>query len=131
MSAPILIVDDDEVLLRVLGRILKGYGYQVLQATEPAPALGLVRQHRPGLALLDLCMPGADGVELGRQLRAEQPDLVLILMTAYPFRLRDHPAAAENFARVLVKPLDLAVLREAVEAVLPRDVNGAGAVKLS
>ncbi len=114
MSMTILIVEDDEVLGRVLRRILTRQGYPVCLAAGVAQALELMQTHRPQLALLDLCLPDGDGVQLAAQLRALSPDLVLILMTAYPLRLRDHPELAQEFAQVLTKPLDLAELRRVI-----------------
>ncbi len=114
MSMTILIVEDDEVLGGVLRRILSRQGYQVCLAAGVAQALELMQTHGPQLALLDLCLPDGDGVQLAAQLRALSPDLVLILMTAYPLRLRDHPELAHEFAQVLTKPLDLAELRRVI-----------------
>jgi CheY-like chemotaxis protein len=74
--------------------------------------------------LIDLCLPDGDGLELARQLRRQHPDLTLILMTAYPLRLREHPERAGVFARVLIKPLDLTELRQAVESCIPEVMNG-------
>ena len=130
MSVPILIVDDDEVLGRVLGRVLKGQGYLAVHATDPEQAMHLARRHRPALALVDLCMPGADGVETAGRLRAECPGLVCVLLTAYPLRLGEHPRGRTQFARVLLKPLDLTVLRATVRELLTSAENETGAVRL-
>ena len=118
MNRAILIVDDDEVLGRVLGRILTRQGHKVARAGSAGQAIGLVKERRFELALIDLCLPDGDGIKLARQLRAEQPDLVLIMITAFPLSIREHPELASDFARVLIKPLDLAELRQAVEASL-------------
>lgn len=114
MSMTILVVDDDEVLGGVLRRVLVQQGYEVCLAAGAAQALELARQHRPQLALLDLCLPDGDGLQLAAALRADFPELVLILMTAYPLRLRGHPELAQEFARVLTKPPDLAELRQVI-----------------
>lgn len=118
MNGSILVVDDDDVLSRVLGRVLTRDRHQVWRAGSAGQALWMARQYRPQLALLDLCLPDGDGIELANRLRAEHPDLVLILMTAYPLRLREHPELGGPFARVLTKPLDLAELRGAVDECL-------------
>jgi cobalt-zinc-cadmium efflux system membrane fusion protein len=118
---PILIVDDDEVLGHVLSRVLTHEGRTILQAASAAQALELAKQHRPRLALLDLCLPDGDGLELARQLQAVHADLPMILMTAYPVRLREQPELAEHFTRVLTKPLNLQELRQAVDAALAEE----------
>jgi CheY-like chemotaxis protein len=114
----ILVVDDDEVVGRVLSRVLTQQGHLVWQAQTARQAVSRARERSPRLALLDLCLPDADGLELARQLRQEHPDLILILMTAYPLRLREHPELIGAFTRVMIKPLDLADLRQAVESSL-------------
>jgi CheY-like chemotaxis protein len=114
----ILVVDDDEVLGRILARVLQQQGHAVRRAESAAEALALARDRTPHLVLVDLCLPVTDGVELARQLRKEHPGIHLILMTAYPLRLRDQPRLAKEFNQVLTKPLDLADLRQAVDSTL-------------
>ncbi len=114
----ILVVDDDEVLGRILARVLQQQGHAVRRAENAAEALALARDYTPHLVLVDLCLPVTDGVELARQLRKEHPGIHLILMTAYPLRLRDQPSLAVEFHQVLTKPLGLAELRRAVDSTL-------------
>ncbi len=117
-EATILLVDDDEVLGQVLQRVLSRQGRNVVQAGTVDQALRLAREHRPNLGLLDLCLPDGDGVDLAARLEAEVGRFPLILMTAYPLRLRDHPELARQFSSVLTKPLNLEELRSAVETAL-------------
>jgi cobalt-zinc-cadmium efflux system membrane fusion protein len=119
-AATILIVDDDEVLGQILTRVLTQQGYQVERATDAAQAVQLARERPPQLGLLDLCLPDQDGVALAQKLRGQAPGLPLILMTAYPLSLREHPERTESFAHVLTKPLNLQELRHAVDATLQR-----------
>jgi cobalt-zinc-cadmium efflux system membrane fusion protein len=117
-ASTILLVDDDEVLNQVLRRVLTRDGYTVVEAGSVAQALERARAQPPALGLLDLRLPDGDGVELGRQLRKEVGRFPLILMTAYPLRLRDQPELAREFAHVLTKPLNLDELRKAIETSL-------------
>jgi cobalt-zinc-cadmium efflux system membrane fusion protein len=117
-DATILLVDDDPVLSQVLHRVLVRQGYQVVDAGTIADALAQARQQRPSLGLIDLCLPDGDGVELARQLEKEIGPLPLILMTAYPLRLRDQPELAQGFAQVLTKPLNLEELRHTIDKAL-------------
>jgi cobalt-zinc-cadmium efflux system membrane fusion protein len=114
----ILLVDDDEVIGTVLGRVLEREGYAVRRATSPADALVLAEEATPEVALLDLCYPDGDGVALANYLRASNACLPLILMTAYPLRLRDRPDLGRVFDGVLNKPIDLNELRCALGAAL-------------
>ena len=116
--AAILVVDDDEVVLQVLSRVLSREGHTVLQATGSTQALQLAEQLPPRLALLDLCLTDGDGVDLAQKLHARQAGLPLILMTAYPLRLREYPELKDHFRQVLNKPLDLQQLRQAVNDAL-------------
>ncbi len=117
-SARILVVDDDTTVRQVLGRVLKREGYTVLEAGDPTEALQLAAEHAPQLALLDLCLPGGDGVDLAERLHATHPNLPLVLITAYPLRLREDPGLARRFLRVLTKPIDVNEFRLAVNAAL-------------
>ncbi len=119
MSGPnILLVDDDEVLSQVLRRVLSRDGYTVVQAASVAQALAAAREQPLSLGLIDLRLPDGDGVELARQLEQQVGHFPLILMTAYPLRLRDEPELVKGFVRVLTKPLDLDELRRAIATSL-------------
>jgi cobalt-zinc-cadmium efflux system membrane fusion protein len=117
-ASTILLVDDDEVLSQVLRRVLTRDGYNVVEAGNVEQALQQAREHPPSLALVDLRLPDGDGVDLARQLEKQVGRFPLILMTAYPLRLRDQPELAKGFAHVLTKPLNLDELRQAIEASL-------------
>jgi CheY-like chemotaxis protein len=118
MSEKILLVDDDEVLGQVLRRVLSQDGYTVLPAASVSQALQVDQEHDPRLGLVDLCLPDGDGVQLADALRAQHPGLPLILMTAYPVRLRDNAVGAERFVRVLTKPLNVKELRQTIATSL-------------
>jgi DNA-binding response OmpR family regulator len=126
MKPTILIVDDDTVLCRVLGRVLNGQGYHVVPATDAAEALGLSRVHPPRLALIDLCLPDQEGMALARELRARWAGLPLILMTACPLQRARRAELDAVFSSILIKPLDLKGLRGAVEAALLRTAGAEG-----
>jgi signal transduction histidine kinase len=79
----VLVVDDDEHVLRSIAGILSAIGYRVITARTSAEGLALFQAERPQLLLLDFAMPGASGVEMARQVRAEHPDQPLLLMTGH------------------------------------------------
>jgi cobalt-zinc-cadmium efflux system membrane fusion protein len=115
-----LVVDDDEVLLKVLSRVLTQGGHHVLRATTVVEALRQADE-APEVVLLDLCLPDGDGLDLARTLHARYPGLPLILMTAHSNRLREHPEMAEEFAHVLTKPMDLHQLQKVLNDVLTEE----------
>jgi cobalt-zinc-cadmium efflux system membrane fusion protein len=118
----ILVVDDDEVLRRVIGRILSRDGHCILEASDADSADERACQQQPQLALIDLRLPGSDGVEVARRLAARYPGLSMILMSADLKRLQDEPDIGTLFARVLTKPIDLADLRLAVASALKENL---------
>ena len=79
MSARILVIEDDEAILRFLRRGLAYEGYQVDTAVDGQSGLVLARDNPPDLVVLDLMLPGIDGIEICRRLRAGGPVPILIL----------------------------------------------------
>jgi membrane fusion protein, heavy metal efflux system len=119
MSAPtILLLDDDEVLRQVLRRVLTRQGLNVAEAADLAQARQVLADQECKVGLFDLCLPDGDGVELAKEIQESGSHMPLILMTAYPVRLREQPDLAEHFTRVLSKPVNLQELRQVIDAAL-------------
>jgi cobalt-zinc-cadmium efflux system membrane fusion protein len=116
----ILVVDDDESIRQTLAKVLGREGLTVVTAGSVAEARSLVEGRRLDLGLLDLSLPDGDGVELAESLHARLPGLPLILMTAYPLRLRGRPELSERFVSILTKPVELPELRQALQTALQR-----------
>jgi DNA-binding NtrC family response regulator len=81
--ATILVVDDKDMMRDSLSLALARAGHKAVTTGDPAEAPALARQHRPACVITDLKMPKMDGIELLQKLRAEQPDLPVVLMTAF------------------------------------------------
>lgn len=81
MSRKIMVVDDNPKIVEVLEAYLRSEGYDVVTAADGPSALAEVERHRPDLALLDVMLPGIDGIELTRRFQREH-DLPVILVTA-------------------------------------------------
>jgi len=81
--ATILIVDDKEMMRDSLSLALSRAGHKAVTTGDPSEAVALVRQHRPACVITDLKMPKMDGIELLQKIRAEQPDVPVVLMTAF------------------------------------------------
>jgi two-component system response regulator (stage 0 sporulation protein F) len=77
----ILIVEDDPVAARVYGQYLKKGGFHVMVATDGHTGLQKVRQLRPDGVLLDIMLPGLNGVEVLKEIRATNPDLPVVVYT--------------------------------------------------
>lgn len=82
-SGRILVVDDEPGIRSALGRFLELLGYDVDQAANGAEALQMVRRRRYDVAILDIRMPGMDGVELMHRAREVTPGLAVVLLTGY------------------------------------------------
>ncbi|MGE5595742.1 MAG: response regulator, partial [Hyphomicrobiales bacterium] len=82
-SAParILVVEDEETLLFTLAHNLRHEGYEVLTATRGDDGLRIAREKRPGLIVLDVMLPGIDGLQVCRLLRRDSP-VPIIMLTA-------------------------------------------------
>jgi two-component system, OmpR family, response regulator MprA len=120
MKAHILIVDDDQHITGVLRRALAYEGYTVEVATRGDEALHKVIEHPPELIVLDIMLPGIDGVEVCRRLRAsgnQVPILMLTAKDAIPDRVAGLDEGADDY---LVKPMELEELLARVRALLRR-----------
>lgn len=118
-SAHILVVDDDRLVLASIGRGLRDAGYRVSQANNGEQALEIAARDRPDLALLDVRMPGMDGIELG-SLIAKQADVPFLYLSAYGQPDIVQQAAAHGALGYLVKPLDISQILPSVETALTR-----------
>ena len=129
MPKKIVLVDDDALLRRSLAFNLERAGYQVQTSANAEDALGLARREPPDLILLDIGLPGLDGLDALKQFR-EQMGIAVIMLTARR-REFDQVLGLELGADDYVtKPFDLDVLLARVKAVLRR-VQPSGGTALS
>jgi CheY-like chemotaxis protein len=105
-GASILVVDDDVDTCRNLSDILTDLGYHVDTAHDGPQALELVRQRPYDVALLDLKMPGMDGLTLYRELRQLRAETVAIVVSAFAGKDTAARALAAGAWQVLAKPVD-------------------------
>lgn len=113
----IMIVDDDRLVLAALSRGLKDAGYRVSSVANGDDASAIADRDPPDLALLDMRMPGMNGIELGRRLRERVPFLYL---SAYGDEDTVRDGVAQGALGYLVKPLDITQILPAVQAALVR-----------
>ncbi len=81
VKARVLVVDDDPALAEMLGIVLRGEGFETAFVSDGDAALGAFRRERPDIVLLDLMLPGTDGLEVCRQIRAES-GVPIVMLTA-------------------------------------------------
>lgn len=110
MPRTLLVVDDDQDTCLNLADIFSELGYRVETAPDGPMALEKVRRECFDLALLDLMMPGMDGLVLFRQMHSLSPQTAAILMTGEPHDLRAAECLQAGMRYVIPKPLDIAPL---------------------
>ena len=124
----ILVVDDDAKIRTVVRRGLAFEGYRVVEAASGEEGLEKAREHLPDLIVLDLMLPGIDGLEMTRRLRAGG-DAVAILMLTARDQVRDRVEGLETGADdYLVKPFNFEELLARVHALLRRRAAPSGEV---
>jgi DNA-binding NtrC family response regulator len=117
-KARVLIVDDEPDMLDNCTRILGKAGYECLTLSDSTKALGLLESERPDLLLTDLRMPGVDGLGLLRQARQVDPQLPVIILTAFATIESAVEAVKEGAFDYLPKPFSVDQLRLAVDRAL-------------
>jgi len=117
---PLLIVDDNPVNLKLVRVLLQMEGYDVRTAEDAEEALRVLATFRPRLILMDLQLPGMDGLELTRRLKADPAtrDMIVVAVTAYAMKGDDEKARAAGCDGYVTKPIDTQALPRLVEAYL-------------
>jgi two-component system response regulator MtrA len=134
MNARILVVDDDTAISEMIGIVLRGEGYEPQFAGDGAEAIDLFRTMRPDLVLLDLMLPGIDGIQVCATIRAESG--VPIIMLTAKGETTDVVKGLESGADdYVVKPFNpkelVARIRTRLRPVLPETAETVGIGDLS
>jgi len=116
--ADILIVDDDQSVATAFERFLKHEGHDCTLASNAEDALRLIDARSPDLVMMDIRMPGTDGLQALQQMRSAHPDLYVVMMTAYGTSQTSIDAIRGGAFEYLTKPLDLNQLRAVIERAL-------------
>jgi CheY-like chemotaxis protein len=108
----ILIVDDNAVNLKLIRVLLASEGYDVRTATSSEEALTVLAQFSPRLILMDIQLPGMDGLALTRQLKSEPAtkDTVILALTAYAMKGDEERMLAAGCDGYVSKPIDTRAL---------------------
>ena len=114
----VLVVDDDKVIRDLLRRLLEPEGYRVATASDGDEGLGHVSHAMPDLVLLDLKMPGMNGVEFLRRFREEHADIPVVVVTGYPDSDMMNRAMRYGPITLLAKPVDRGQLVRSVRVAL-------------
>lgn len=126
-STPLLIVDDEALVVEMLQRYLGTKGYEVRGAGRVTEALAVYRAWRPPLVLLDVRLPDGSGLDLLRQIRAMNPDVHAVVVTAAHELERRQEALGAGATAFAFKPIEVTSLDRILRAAAggPRPVEDA------
>jgi len=113
-NTQLLLVDDEERFLETTKRLLEKRGVEVLTATDGLEALTILDAQRVDVVILDVKMPGVDGVEVLRQIKQEQPLVEVIMLTGHASVESAIEGLKLGAFDYLMKPCDISALLEKV-----------------
>lgn len=114
----ILIVDDDQNILRLYKEELEEEGYTIITASNGHEAIEQFEAHNPDLVTLDILLPDIDGIKLLRQMKEKRPRMPIIMSTAYDYRDDFAVWASEAY---IVKSSDLSELKSAIKKLTGKE----------
>lgn len=123
MQGKVLIVDDQFGIRILLNEVLQKEGYETYQAANGVQALDILQKHSPDLVLLDMKIPGMDGIEILKRMKVIDKDIQVIIMTAYGEL--DMIQEAKNLGALthFAKPFDIDDIRTAVKKYIKVQAN--------
>ncbi len=123
--ARILVVDNEPTCLKLATTMLAKAGHETLSAVDGAQAIEIALAQAPELILMDIAMPGMDGVEALKRLRADPrtAGIKVAALTAYAIRGERERLLAEGFDDYLDKPIRYQDFSAQVEAILARKID--------
>ena len=114
-SSMVLVADDNEVAQRLCRRVLEKAGYGVLIAADGLQAVDLALAQNPNVILMDVAMPGMDGLEAMRRIKAERPEMRIVIASAHSMASDRERFLAAGADDVLSKPFRLGDLVAVVQ----------------
>ncbi len=114
MNERVLLVDDDEDFLEIMSQRMKARGMEVVTASSADDALGRIENDTFDAIILDFMLPGMDGLQTLREIKAKKPELQIILLTGYATIEKGVEAMKLGAMDVVEKPADLEVLAEKI-----------------
>jgi CheY-like chemotaxis protein len=106
----VLVADDNDVAQRLCKRVLEKAGYNVIVAMDGLQAVDVALSQRPSMILMDVAMPGIDGLEAMRRIKAQMPAMPIVIASAHSMASDTDRFLAAGADKVLSKPFRLADL---------------------
>jgi CheY-like chemotaxis protein len=119
-GASILVVDDNAINLKLVSEVLEFEGYHIVQAKDAETAEQIVHETPPDLILMDIALPGMDGLSLTRKLKADERTrhIIILALTAFAMKGDDAKAREAGCDGYITKPIDTRALPVAVATYL-------------
>jgi len=114
LAAKVLLVDDEEEFIDLMSQRLETRGLKVVTVQSGEEAVSTVADHNFDVAVVDLAMPGIDGIETLKQIKGERPDISVIMLTGQATVKSGIEAMKYGAMDFLEKPVDLNVLMEKI-----------------
>ncbi len=126
MPATILVVDDNMVNLKLATQVLLSHGFTVMRAEDAEQALAVLAMHVPDLVLMDISLPGMDGMELTRLLKADPRfrHMPIVALTASAMKGDEARILQAGCDAYIAKPLDTRKFAEQLARFLPPEDPG-------
>jgi CheY-like chemotaxis protein len=123
---PVLVIDDQRTNLKLVSYLLSSKGYEVRTATDATEALETLKGFQPRVILMDIQLPGMDGLTLARLLKADRAtsNIVIIALTAYAMKGDEEKAVAAGCDGYITKPIDTRTLPETIARILATATPG-------
>jgi CheY-like chemotaxis protein len=121
----VLIVDDNPMNMKLVRVLLTGEGYEVRTAADALEALDILKEWRPLLILMDIQLPGIDGLELTRQLKANSAtdQIIIIGLTAYAMKGDEERILAAGCDAYIAKPIDTRTLPRVIATLIEKNTG--------
>ena len=125
MSATILVVDDNAINLKLVSDVLEFEGYDILKAVDAEEAQVVLAATLPDLILMDIALPGMDGLTLTRTLKAAERTrgIRIVALTAFAMIGDDQKAFDAGCDGYITKPIDTRTLPDQVAEILQRTIT--------
>jgi CheY-like chemotaxis protein len=130
MMPQILVIEDNPVNMKLVCELLGYEGYRMLHATDAEEAIGILQQSVPDLILMDIALPGMDGLTLTRKIKADAKtaQVPVVALTAFAMKGDNLKAVAAGCDGYITKPINTRELPAAIAAFLGRAADGAESI---
>ena len=120
MSKKILIVEDNELNMKLFHDLLEVHGYSTLQTRDGREALDLARQHHPDLILMDIQLPEVSGLEVTKWIKEDDDlkSIPVIAITAFAMKGDEEKIREGGCEAYIAKPISVATFLQTIEDVL-------------